>query len=230
MASRYVKGKVKPFNNIQAVTFDVGGTLIEPFPSVGHVYAEVAARHGFKNVSAELLNHNFAAAWQARKNFNHTRTDWSNLVNRTFAGVLPQAPSEEFFEDLFQRFTQPDCWKICDDVLPTLEELRVREIRLAVISNWDERLRVLLPRLDLSSYFEAIVVSCEVGFPKPSGVIFEYAARKLGLPPQNILHVGDSATEDVEGARNAGFAAVLLARNSVVKDSISSLRQLTALF
>ena len=31
--------------HIQAVTFDVGGTLIRPWPSVGHVYAEVAARH-----------------------------------------------------------------------------------------------------------------------------------------------------------------------------------------
>jgi hypothetical protein len=30
---------------IRAVSFDVGGTLIEPWPSVGRAYAEVAARH-----------------------------------------------------------------------------------------------------------------------------------------------------------------------------------------
>ena len=41
---------------IRAVTFDVGGTLIEPWPSVGHVYAEVAAQHGWAGLSIEALN------------------------------------------------------------------------------------------------------------------------------------------------------------------------------
>ncbi len=41
---------------IRAVTFDVGGTLIEPWPSVGHVYAEVAARHGVAAIDVATLN------------------------------------------------------------------------------------------------------------------------------------------------------------------------------
>ncbi len=229
MATNGVKGKVKPSSNIQAVTFDVGGTLITPWPSVGHVYAEVAARHGFKSLSPDLLNHNFGAAWQARKNFNHTRSDWSDLVARTFTGVLPHPPSETFFNDLFDRFAEPDCWKIADDVLQTLETLRGDDIRLGIISNWDERLQLLLPRLDLEKHFETIVVSCEVGFPKPSAVIFEYAARKLGLPPETILHVGDSATEDYEGAKAAGFSGLLLDRKAEAKGTwISSLLQIPA--
>ena len=40
---------------IQAVTFDVGGTLIEVWPSVGQVYAEVAARNGVKGLSAAIV-------------------------------------------------------------------------------------------------------------------------------------------------------------------------------
>ncbi len=38
---------------IRTVTFDVGGTLIRPWPSVGHVYAETAAGHGVKRISPE---------------------------------------------------------------------------------------------------------------------------------------------------------------------------------
>ena len=57
---------------IQAVTFDVGGTLIECQPSVGHIYAEVAARHGYR-VSAAALNRRFKAAWRAFSGFHHTR-------------------------------------------------------------------------------------------------------------------------------------------------------------
>ncbi len=218
------------YGNIQAVTFDVGGTLIHPWPSVGHVYAELAARHGFKSISADLLNHNFAAAWQAKKNFNHTRSDWSDLVNRTFSGVLPQTPSEEFFDELYNRFAEADCWKIYDDVIPTLEELRGREIRLAIISNWDERLPVLLPRLQLARYFEAIIISSEVGFPKPSPVIFEYALRKLGLPAEAVLHVGDNVTEDIEGARAVGMQTALIHRHGHPENgTISSLLHLPAL-
>jgi FMN phosphatase YigB (HAD superfamily) len=59
---------------IRAVTFDVGGTLIEVWPSVGHVYAEVAAWHGVKGLSAELSDRRFAAAWRATRQFSHSIT------------------------------------------------------------------------------------------------------------------------------------------------------------
>ena len=39
---------------VEAITLDVGGTLIEPWPSVGHIYAEVAARHGVQAEPEEL--------------------------------------------------------------------------------------------------------------------------------------------------------------------------------
>jgi putative hydrolase of the HAD superfamily len=207
-----VQISVKPLADIQAVTFDAGGTLISPRPSVGHIYAEVAKRHGLGTISPDLLNHNFAAAWQAKKNFNHTRSDWSQLVQKTFSQLTPQPPTDAFFDNLYDRFAEASCWTIHDDVLPTLEELRGRDIRCAVVSNWDERLQILLPRLGLTKYFETIVVSCEVGFAKPSGVIFEYALRKLGLPAGSVLHVGDSFCEDVWGARAAGMQALLIDR------------------
>ena len=64
---------------IRAVTFDVGGTLIQPWPSVGHVYAEVAALHGYRALDAEQLNRRFAAAWRQRTNFAYARADWAAL-------------------------------------------------------------------------------------------------------------------------------------------------------
>src|ERR1041385_3439162 len=128
---------------IQAVTFDVGGTLIEPWPSVGHVYAEVASRHGLKTFSAEQLNARFKTAWRARQGFGHMRIEWRELVNEVFGGSDSQSPEENFFAELYERFAQPDAWHVFDDVLPTLDALASRQIKLAVISNWDERLRGL---------------------------------------------------------------------------------------
>jgi FMN phosphatase YigB (HAD superfamily) len=74
---------------IQAITFDVGGTLMEPWPSVGHVYVKVAERHGVRGLQAEQLTERFASAWKARKDFNYSRTDWAEIVDATFHAQNP---------------------------------------------------------------------------------------------------------------------------------------------
>lgn len=216
----------------RAITFDVGGTLIQPWPSVGHVYAEVAGRFGFKGISPERLNVQFTEAWKRRQAFDYSRAAWLGLVKETFAGQIADALTESFFDALYARFAQPDAWKIFDDVSPTLRELRNRCIRLAVISNWDERLRPLLGALELASQFDALVISHEAGHRKPSPEIFGQAAAALQVPPEAILHVGDSRDEDFSGARAAGFAARLLNRASRGDDAseISSLADLNNLY
>lgn len=217
--------------HIEAVTFDVGGTLIQPWPSVGHVYAGVAARHGVENLSPERINEQFRAAWRAKTNFNHTREDWAALVEKAFSGLTNQQSNQTFFSELYDRFGASNAWRMFEDVLPALDALATAGIRLAVISNWDERLRPLLQQLELSDYFETIIVSCEAGFAKPSPVIFEHAVKKLGLPPESILHVGDNLTADVQGARGAGFRAVRIDRKSppIADQQIGSLAELESL-
>lgn len=190
--------------DILAVTFDVGGTLIRPWPSVGHVYAEVAIRHGF-NTNPETLNRRFRAAWQAKKNFRHTRDDWAKLVHHTFG----DSRCDIFFAELYDRFAMPDAWRVFDDVLPNLARLKKAGLKLGVISNWDERLRPLLQKLGLTDSFDAIVISSEVGFCKPTREIFHHALRALQVAPAQALHVGDSEIEDVQGARAAGMKAVI---------------------
>ena len=217
--------------DIQAVTFDVGGTLIEPWPSVGHVYAEVAARHGAGQLDVDLLNRRFATAWKARPGFDHAVEDWSAIVDETFAGLIADIPSRTFFPDLYERFAQADAWRIYDDVLPTLTTLAKCGVRLGVISNWDDRLRPLLSSLGLANRFETIIVSVEIGASKPSPVPFESAVKAFDLPANVILHVGDSPDMDVTGARAAGLHAIQIVRDNRVlgADQFKSLRELLAL-
>jgi putative hydrolase of the HAD superfamily len=213
---------------IEALTFDVGQTLIEPWPSVGHVYAQVAARHGVQGLSADLLDRRFATAWRALKEFNYTRAEWAALVDETFRGLAPALPSLTFFAELYAHFAQPEAWRVFPDVRPALDAAAARGLKLGIVSNWDDRLRPLLQRLKLYDAFDAVVVSCEVGAPKPAPAIFHHAARLLGLPPAAILHVGDSLELDAEAARAAGFQAVQLCRNAPDRATgrIQSLAQL----
>src|SRR5579871_719054 len=142
---------------VQAITFDVGGTLIQPRPSVGHVYAEVAARHGLKHHTPETLNRRFANAWKKLKDFHHKREEWATLVAETF-GETP-GKTEAFFPELYDEFARTRAWRIFDDVLPTLNHLASHGVNLAIVSNWDERLRPLLAGFGLHKYFETIIVS-----------------------------------------------------------------------
>lgn len=200
--------------NVKAISFDVGGTLIRPWPSVGHVYVEIAARHGLRNLTVELLEDRFRTVWARQLHLTETRAGWEQLVDEAFAGLVPIPPSRSFFPELYQHFARPDAWRIYDDVPPVLERLAAAGFRLAVISNWDERLRDVLRGLHLHSRFEAIVVSCEVGHRKPDLAIFEEAVRTLGLPAGQILHIGDSAEMDLIGARKAGLQALRIDRTA----------------
>jgi len=212
---------------IAAVTFDVGGTLIEPWPSVGHVYAEVAGRNGLKDISVELLNRQFAKAWREVRDFNYTEVSWAKIVDATFYGLCQTLPSQSFFPELYRRFSQADTWRVYADVLPTLEQLASEGLKLGIISNWDDRLRPLLAALKLDKYFEVILISCESAFSKPSPVMFNLAAEKLGMAPERVLHVGDSLELDVQGAQAAGMKAAWLRRGGTSSGDgqISSLRE-----
>lgn len=214
-------------SEIRAVTFDVGGTLIEPWPSVGDIYAEVAAGFGLTEHSAAELNCNFISAWRAKRDFDYSEAAWLELVAASFARTASALPSG-FFDRLYARFTDADAWRIYDDVLPALEALAELPVRLAVISNWDDRLRPLLEKLDLLRFFECVTISCEEGFAKPAGEIFAAARACLDLPSDAILHVGDSRREDAEGARAAGFRTALVDRAGGGGD-LDSLEAITAL-
>src|SRR5258708_21552160 len=118
------------FAHIEAVTFDVGGTLIQPWPSVGDVYAEIAAKNGLKNISPQLLNRQFAAAWRSLKNFNHGRDEWAALVDETFAGLAPEPPSRTFFSEIYDLFASSDAWRVFDDALPAFDALAALGLKL----------------------------------------------------------------------------------------------------
>ena len=200
-------GAAQALSGIRAVTFDVGGTLIEPWPSVGRIYAQVAARHGVK-VAAEDLDRQFAAAWGARKNFSYRLCDWSELVRQTFAGLSAAPPSATFFDALYNHFATAAPWKIFDDVRPCLEELKRRGLKLGIISNWDERLRPAVARIRIwTNILTALLSPARAARKKPGAAIFLAAAAELQTPPEATLHIGDSAPEDVAGARAAGLRA-----------------------
>ena len=192
---------------IKAVTFDAGGTLFEPYPSVGHVYAEVAARQGLE-CGPDKLNAGFLRGWRERTSFDYSKPAWLSVVQSAFGPSHPV--SDDLFEQIYHEFNESRHWHVFKDVRPTLETLRDHGIRMAVLSNWDDRLPQLISTLGLESFFEFVLYSGAIGHHKPSLEIFRSAQSRLSLTPSQILHVGDSIREDGEGASNAGWHSLII--------------------
>jgi len=206
---------------IRAVFFDVGGTLIHPWPSVGAVYARVGEQFGV-HADEGAMERAFRSAWKESKRGELTTSDkewWRALVQRAAPGARAG-----YFEALYEAFSQPDAWRIFPDVFDTLADCRARGLHVGVISNWDERLRPLLRRLGLAPQFDSLTISCDVGAEKPSTAIFQAALAAAAVQPDQSLHVGDSAEEDVLGAQAAGMSALL-----VRQDRASDLDRVLAL-
>ena len=95
-----------------------------------------------------------------------------------------------------------------------LGELQGR-YKLALISNFDHPPHVhrLLDELALRPFFDAVVVSGDVGVKKPDPAIFAPALGQTGLVADEVLFVGDSPEDDLAGARAAGLRPVLIRRS-----------------
>ncbi len=98
------------------------------------------------------------------------------------------------------------------DVVPTLEELRRSGYLVGLISNAHPDLRKLLNLFDLLAYFDALIISGEVGLMKPDSKIFRRGLDALDVGPAEALHVGDDPVVDYEGAMRAGLQAILVDR------------------
>lgn len=84
--------------------------------------------------------------------------------------------------------------------------------RLALLSNTQSFDLGLLERLGISEAIRVRGLSAELGAAKPEAEAFDALAKKLGLFPGNLAMVGDSWTDDIEGALAAGWTAIWINR------------------
>ena len=86
--------------------------------------------------------------------------------------------------------------------------------RVALLSNTQDFGLELLDRLGISQRVRQRFLSADLGVLKPEPGAFEAVQRRLGLFPGNLAMVGDSWTDDVEGALAAGWTAIWVNREA----------------
>ena len=204
--------------------FDVGGTLIEPYPSVGAIYERIGRRFGldldrariesvFQSVFSEHVRRAGDAPLALGNDEPTTHVWWRTLVFQIFDVLGFDGDREGLFDAYFHAFEDPAAWRVHDDVLPALEALRSRGVGLGIISNWDYRLPPLLERLGLARYFEHALISYREGVAKPSTELYRRALERVDAPAAEVRYVGDHRDLDLDPARALGMDAHLVDRS-----------------
>jgi putative hydrolase of the HAD superfamily len=193
-----------PFADLDAVTVDGYGTLLELTDPAGALVDALAAC-GVARSREEVAAAFSAEARYYRPRAHHGRDVESLAALRrecvaVFLGELHTDLPPEAFVDAFIGSL---VFHPVAGVVETLERLAART-RLAVVANWDRSLHEHLDRLELDRYFDVVVTSAEAGAAKPDPEIFLTALRRLDVEPARALHVGDEPIDE-QGARAAGM-------------------------
>ncbi|MEU9604556.1 HAD family hydrolase [Streptomyces sp. NPDC048057] len=129
---------------------------------------------------------------------------------RTFTGLaLDDAGADAWFGRYVEHYEA--AWALFPDTVPALDALT--GYRHAVLSNsalsvQEHKLRTLGVR----DRFEVVLCAADLGVAKPAAEAFHTACAAVGLPPQEVLYVGDEPDIDARGAGDAGLTGVWLDR------------------
>lgn len=209
---------------VQAVFFDIGNTLLYPYPSVSDVCREILVEAGHHRDVEEIDAHMPLVDEYYEERFREDETFWTNegATSQVWVGMYSllcrqlgiEEDAEELARRVYDAFGEPGRWRAYADVAPALTRLRDdRGLKLGVISNWDMRLESLLEGLGLASMFDSIISSASVGLHKPDPRIFEMACDALDVPCDEAVHVGDHYYSDIVGSSAVGMTPVLIDRH-----------------
>ncbi|KAF8747261.1 hypothetical protein HU200_013251 [Digitaria exilis] len=191
---------------------DAGGTLLQVARPVAETYASIGRRYGVTKPEKGIMEgfkRAFSAPWPKTLRYQGDgRPFWRIVV-----AEATNCTDDDYFEEVYQHYAHGDAWRLPDGADTTLRELKdaggqapvLVLFSLAVVSNFDTRLRKLLKDLDVSDMFDAIVVSSEVGYEKPAPEIFKIALDQIGVDATKAVHVGDDETADKAGANAIGL-------------------------
>lgn len=173
---------------------DLNDYLLRHYPEVARTWPIPALRALRAQVALERIDlaHDFTAQRYL-------------TMQRAFdACGISEAPLDALFEVFAAARNSVELYP---DALPALERLRALG-PVASLTNGNADLE----RIGLHLHFAHRISARDVGAAKPDARIFLAAAEKLGIAPENILHVGDDPELDVAGARNAGMRTAWINR------------------
>lgn len=105
-------------------------------------------------------------------------------------------------------------------LLNLADELRAKGINVSILSNDGSSLHGYVEGLGINKHFDNVFVSGELGLMKPDIRIYQYAAKHLGIPVDEIIFFDDKQS-NVDGAQRAGLQAQVYTSVAQVRNLLS---------
>jgi len=202
---------------ISTVFFDVDFTLIYPGPAFqGEGYQAFCARHGMDvdpsrfaaavRSASHILDREQDAVYDPQIFVDYTAHIIRQMGGR---GTAVEACAAEIYDE----------WAAChhfvlyDEVPAALDLLAQQGLQLGLISNSHRCLESFQEHFELDSLIDFAISSSQHGYMKPHPSIFQAALKLAGVPAPEAMMVGDSLTQDIEGALRVGMSGVLVRRS-----------------
>jgi putative hydrolase of the HAD superfamily len=219
---------------IRAVLFDATGTLIELAEAVGDTYSRIAAAHGAP-LSARRLGDAFRHVLGHAPERVFPGLDpsavaaaehewWKEVVRQTVRAADPAiraqpfADFDAFFGDLFDTYSKSACWRTIAGAPGALADLRAAGYRTGVVSNFDQRLPIVLQGLNIAPLLDIVMYPLLCGAAKPNPAIFHAALESFGIAASSCVYVGHDPARDIAAACEAGLIPLALDAGTPLHD------------
>jgi len=209
---------------INAIIFDVGGTLTDYFTLFNKIDQQLLKEQGIsvslkkiRKITKEIdgkyaekvsklpgkkLSYFFSTKIVKKLNIKFDKLTEKNVIN--------------YHADNFSKRVDWNKLKLFPDVLPVIKKLK-KNFRIVTLSNTDDTVlhEQLLRKLKLFNHFEFHTDSDRSKSMKPAKKVFIYVIKKLDLTPEEIAIVGDTPFSDIIGGNQMGMLTVLLNRRKI---------------
>lgn len=187
-------------DDIEAVAFDLDGTLIDTAPDLGAAANMMLVMLGGRLLPEDQIPSMIGAGIDALV---------TRVLERSGIAADPalQAMAGALFRNLYgQRVFERSC--VYPGVAMTLHKLRADGRRLYCVTNKERKFALpLLELAGLTGFFTAVFCGDRVEDRKPSPNLLKAACTHACVEPARMLLVGDSRA-DVVAAQSAGCRAV----------------------
>jgi HAD superfamily hydrolase (TIGR01662 family) len=200
----------------QGLLVDYGGTLVEEVGfdvRAGNEWLLSRASHLPSHVSLEDVLVRAARVTKevaGRRDHVHLETPWASLTRliHDYFGIRFDTPMVELEMGFWRASVQT---RPMPGARQALEQCHKWGMPIGVLSNTsfgESAIRYELDKHGLAEHVALVAVSADYSVRKPNPLLFETAAARLGIRPEDIWFVGDRLDTDIAGAKAAGMTAV----------------------
>ncbi len=199
---------------IKGIIFDYGGTLDTNGVHWFHIFRQAYAQY-LPQITEEQLReaYVYAERYLATHRVIEPEDDFLVMLRKKVKIQLSQLPLAECQLSLAICQLSSYCDTLVrnnmNETRKVLDVLSAR-LPLVLVSNFYGNIHAVLRGYDIGEYFEKVIESAVVGIRKPDPQIFALGVEALGLPPEEVLVVGDSYDKDIVPAHALGCHTVWL--------------------